>query len=150
MALPDIISASEYRKIVFQHSYFLLSRAIDSFKLQYYNLAVFFAITAIEEITNNLYSWTEKFENFDITNFLDEFIPLTQGILKEDIKFTEEIGSKLTKIFEKYFKEDQPKLKLSLKDLSSQFRMKEHKSHQKKTLTALIHSLSINPEAYRN
>jgi len=149
MALPDIISASEYRKIVFQHSYFLLSRAIDSFKLQYYNLAVFFAITAIEEITNNLYSWTEKFENFDITNFLDEFIPLTQGILKEDIKFTEEIGSKLTKIFEKYFKEDQPKLKLSLKDLSSQFRMKEHKSHQKKTLTALIHSLSINPEAYR-
>jgi AbiV family abortive infection protein len=149
MASQDMISASEYRKIVFQHSYFLLSRAIESFELEYYNLAVFFAIASIEEITNNLYSLTEKFENFSIINFMDDFFPLTQGILKGDIEYTEEIGSKLTEIFEKYFKEVQTPSKLSLKDLSSQFRMKEHKSHNKKTLTALIHSLSINPEAYR-
>jgi len=60
MLRPDTIFPSEYRKIVFQHSYFLLSRAIDSFDLQYYNLAVFFAIKAIEEITNNLYNLTKN------------------------------------------------------------------------------------------
>jgi AbiV family abortive infection protein len=146
---PDMISATEYRKIVFQHSYFLLSRAIDSFKSQYYNLAVFLAITAIEEITNNLHNLTEEYEDFDVADFMDEFLPLALGILKEDIRNEDEIKSKLTEIIEKHFEKHEPLSELSMKDLSSQFRMKQHKSHNKKTLTALIHSLSINPEAYR-
>lgn len=143
------ISASHYEKIVFQHSYFLLSRALDSFKLRYYNLAVFFGITAIEEITNNLYN-VKEYENFDIKNFVSDFFPLASRILKEkdDVK-NKEIKDKIEEIGKKYFDKAGTPAKLSIKELSAQFRMKEHKNHTKKTLKALIHSLSINPEAYR-
>jgi len=149
MTAADKISASYYRKIVFQHSYFLLCRALDAFELHYYNLAVFFGVTAIEEITNNLYNMTKKYEHFDIVNFMHDFFPLASRVLiKEDIENVQ-IDSKLTEIAKKYFEEDKTPLKLSVKELSSQFKMKEHKSHNKKTLKALIHSLSINPGAYR-
>jgi len=148
MSKPDTIPHSEYRKLVFQHSYFLLSRAIDSFELQYYNLAVFFAITAIEEIANNLYNLTKKYE-FDISSYINELFPLLYKLLKEDVKNKEKTNSKMKEITEKYFKEDETISELSIKDLSSQFKMKGHKDHNKKTLKSLIHSLSINPEAYR-
>jgi hypothetical protein len=149
MTATDEISASDYRKIVLQHSYFLLSRALDSFELNYYNLAVFFGVTAIEEITNNLYNITKKYENFDIVGFMNDFFPFASKLLRKEEVPKEQIDAKLTEIVEKYFKEDTTPLKLSIEQLSSQFKMKEHKSHNKKTLKALIYSLSINPEAYR-
>jgi hypothetical protein len=149
MTNPNGISSSKYQKIILQHSHFLLARALDSFKLQHYNLAVFFAITAIEEVTNNLYNLTGKDEKLDIENFIKDFFPLASQVLKDDMKNKEKIDLKLNEITEKYFKDIKTPLTLSIKELSSKFRMKEHKSHNKKTLKALVNSLSINLRAYQ-
>jgi hypothetical protein len=149
MTAADEVSASDYRTIVFQHSYFLLSQALDSFERHHYNLAVFFGVTAIEEITNNLYNTTKRYEHFDIVNFIHDLFPLAHKVLKKEDAQNKQIEFKLTEIIKKYFEEDKTPPKLSIKELSSQFKLKEHKSHNKKTLKALVHSLSINLEAYR-
>lgn len=149
MSASETIPSSAFRKIVFQHTYFLLSRALDFFELQHYNIAVFFAITAIEEIANNLYNVKSNFRERDFKNFMVEFIPLSHGILKEDIQINDETMERLTEILNKYIKREENPEELSIKHLISKFKMKEHKNHKKKTLKSLFNSISIHPKAYR-
>jgi len=149
MSTLSTISHSTFRKIVFQHSYFLLSKALEAFEASQYNIAVFFAITAIEEIANNLYNLKKSYKEFDIVGFMDECFPLMSIILKKDGENIDEINDKLIEKMSKYLKEDKMPLEHTIKDLKFQFRMKEHKDHNKKTLKSLLYSLSINPEAYR-
>jgi len=56
--------------------------------------------------------------------------PVIYEVLKEGITNKEEIEVKMREITEKFFNEDETQLDLSIKDLSSQFRMKEHRNHK--------------------
>lgn len=150
MSKSSTISHSTFRETVFQHSYFLLSKALEAFKASQYNIAVFFAITATEEIANNLYNIKKSNRKFDITGFMDECFPLMIIILNEDVEDVDELTERLKEKMSKYFIEDKSPLEHSIKDLKTQFRMKEHKNHNKKTFKSLFYSLSNNPEAYRH